>query len=237
MALSANPVAQWTNSSPSGSATTLVITVTGTVPVGDNMLVLAGAGTTGLTATVTDSKGNTYATHKSWSRAGTPTTSLAMASSRITTQLVNGDTITITWSVSAGARTGVAAQYTGGRVAGWFDAVTAGGGADASVGSETVAGVTVAEANELLVAAVLLEATGALTSVTAGWTDQVGVASGTTVRTLDWATKVRSAGAGTEPDLTIGHAATTSNTFMAAFREEPVAPTSNPRNLMLMGIA
>jgi hypothetical protein len=123
-----------------------------------------------------------------------------------------------------GARTGVIAEYNGGRTAGWFDAVTAGGGADAAASSETVTGVTVAEINELLVAPVILEATGALTSVTAGWTNETGVASGTTVRTLDWASKIRTDGAGTEPDLTIGHASTTSNHFMLAFREQPAAP-------------
>jgi hypothetical protein len=215
--------AQWTASSPSGSAATLIITVTATVPVNDHVLVMGGLGSAGQTLTVTDSKGNTYTTHKSWSRVTTPGHSIAMASCKVGTELVNGDTITLTWSTAAGARTGVAARFSGGRQAGWFDAVTAGGGASAATGTETIAGVTVQEANELLVAMAVIDGTGSFSSVTAGWTNETGVASGTTVRTLDWASKIRADGAGTEPDLTVGHASLTSTHFMAAFREEGAA--------------
>lgn len=218
--------AEWQASSPSGSSTSLVVTITSTVPVGNHLKVTGGVNATDRTLTVTDSKGNVYETHKNFTRAtGTPATSLALASCKVTTQLVNGDTVTLTWSgAAAGGRTGKVVRYSGGKQTGsWFARATAGGGNATSVANSTVDGMTTEQPGELLVALVLLEGNLTFSGVLSGWTNESGVASGTTIRTLDWASKIKAA-AGAEPNFTATHTAAITSNFMAAFLPEPDAP-------------
>lgn len=233
-------VAEWANQSASGSATTLVITVTSTVPVGEHVVVFGGINVVGTTLAVTDSKGNTYTTHADESRAtGTPATTLAVASAKITTELVNGDTITMTFGTTGGGRVGRAVHYSGMKATGWFDQVGALGGNPAVSSNHTVAGLTTPADGALLLALVLLEntSTTAFSSVLSGWTNEANNTSGTTVRTMEWASKIKSA-AGAEPDFTAtGGASAISTNFMASFLQEPPSPPGpSSGSILLLGV-
>ena len=157
-------VAEWEAHSASGAASTIAVTITTTVPVGDHLVVMGIVSATDRTATVTDSKGNTYTTHKNWTRTGgTPAISVSGASCKVGTQLVNGDIVTITFSgATAGGRIGKVVQYNGMKQAGWFDQVSAGGGTSTSTGNQTADTLTTIADGELCIIVMGTENTAVL---------------------------------------------------------------------------
>ena len=231
-------VAEWSNQSASGAASTIVVTITTTVPVGDHLVVMGIVSATDRTATVTDSKGNTYSTHKDWTRTGgTPAISVSLASCRVTTELVNTDTVTITFSgATAGGRIGKVVQYNGMKTTGWFDQVSAGGGTSTSTGTQPLDTLTTATDGELCVVVMGVENAFVFSTIPSGWTNETGATSGTTVRTLDWLSKIQTpAGALGVLSSTLTGASFT-NTFTAAFNPEPPAApaTGAPQAIPLL---
>lgn len=235
--MSITKAAEWSNFSPSGAASTIVVTITSTVPVGDHLVVMGIVSATDRAATVTDSKGNTYTTHKDYTRVGgTPVLSLSLASCKVTTQLVNTDTVTITFSgATAGGRIGKVVQYNGMKQTGWFDQVSAGGGTSTSTGTQPIDGLTTATDNELGLAIIAVESAFVFNSVPSGWTNETGATSGTTVRTLDWASKILTP-AGSTGALSFGiSGAAFTSSFSAAFNPEPDAAPATPKAPIRLG--
>lgn len=93
------------------SGTTLTITVpAGGVPAGHTLIVRSLADYTGNGATVTDSRGNTYAQNRSAGNVGT-TMRGTISSALIATALQAGDIITITWPSSIATRVALIDEF------------------------------------------------------------------------------------------------------------------------------
>jgi hypothetical protein len=99
------------------SSATLVVTLTGAVPVGDLIVLgITGNGNGQLTSVV-DSKGNAW----NLDNNTTSTTGGQVASVVVTTAMVAGDTITLNGTTAITSRQAIAAQFTGVSPSGWFD--------------------------------------------------------------------------------------------------------------------
>lgn len=98
--------------------TTLVIPVTSTIPVGSKLILginkSTTAGTTNGPSSVVDSKGNTWAKNAHSCRATTH--DMSIYSSTVTSQLVNGDTVTVTFAAISTRKAGI--------LSAWFDVTT-----------------------------------------------------------------------------------------------------------------
>ena len=82
----------------------ITLTITAAAPVGDTVIVAAGQGNTTLTS-VTDSRGNTYTIDRPTIANGSGATAgVAVASTRVTTALQTGDTITAIFASTSDPR-------------------------------------------------------------------------------------------------------------------------------------
>lgn len=174
------------------AATTLVLTVpAGGVAVGEAVIVCGGGFK--VISSVADSKGNTYAVAQTAGDGSTKCGSIAYSAS-VATELVNGDTITITWSASAtnGCASAFKVAYTG-----TFALDVSTSGADAVGNSAVTTGTTagLADSAELYFMALGRDgvSTVTLTHTTSGLTTgtQVNTSAGT-ARTLHTAYKILS---------------------------------------------
>ncbi len=92
------------------SSATIVVTVAaGGVPVGNTVIITLNANGNGTVNSVADTQGNTW----SIDRQSTSTTGGQLVSSKITTALQAGDTITVTGSASIAGRIAIAAEFSG----------------------------------------------------------------------------------------------------------------------------
>lgn len=155
--------------SNAGSATTLLLGITSTVPVGHTMVIPIVHGSTTQTTTVTDSKGNSYNTDSIADLATGQTPHAAIATGKVTTPLVNGDTITVTVASAVNVLTGEAYEYTGMASSSWLDQHVGATGTGTAVDSGPV---TTTAASELLLGVVCNASAGAVATETpgAGWT-------------------------------------------------------------------
>ena len=111
----------------SSSANHITLTITNAAPTGDTVVVAAGqAGST--LSTVSDSRGNSYTVDRT--TVSNNSAAVAVASTRLTTALQSGDTITATFAATSSATRGiVAADFSGlGTVSPWVDATASGTG-------------------------------------------------------------------------------------------------------------
>ena len=97
------------NANNTNTTDRITLTITAAAPVGDTVIVAAGQGSTALTS-VTDSRGNSYAIDRPTVSNGSGAFGgVAIASTRITTALQSGDTITAIFAASASATRAIAA--------------------------------------------------------------------------------------------------------------------------------
>lgn len=142
------------------NATSLVLTLSGVTTTAGNHLILVSAMRSGSVGGVTDSKGNTWQVDES---VGVASASAGVASCKITTPLVNGDTITFAMTGGDSA-TGIAvnvAEFSGLSATGWADVQASAGGA-AALAADSGAAASSANANALVIGVV-----GHVQSVTA----------------------------------------------------------------------
>jgi hypothetical protein len=94
---------------PAGGSTTLTLTIpSGGVPIGHTVIVLAGCNHVAVTG-VTDTRGNTYTIDTSG--IGSSATAGSIIRAPVTTALLAGDTITITYASSIFGRSAIALEY------------------------------------------------------------------------------------------------------------------------------
>lgn len=84
-----------------GTSTTITLVPVSTIPIGGFVIMGIGCSTASLTVTVTDSKSNTYQTDRTNNGAAR---AVYIVSSKITTAIGTGDTITVTFSSTTGGR-------------------------------------------------------------------------------------------------------------------------------------
>lgn len=170
---------------PTGTGTTLTLTIpTGGVPVGHSIIIVAGSNHTTISG-ITDTGSNTYQSDEAASASSF--LSGAIYSAAVTTALLAGDTITITYSGSVGGRCAVAAEYQYLLSSSWNDAPVSGNTANVGLtttSSTKTGGAALAQANEIVISGLILGGTGASAgtiSVGTGWNlrGQVEQASGT----------------------------------------------------------
>ena len=125
------------------AGTTLTITLTEAVPIGDMVFVTCGYDTSGTSATVADSRSNTYTRDRAAGSTGS-ITRLNAFSAPITTALQIGDTITIT-TPSVTNRVATADQFTLMATAPLLDQGTGISGNGTAVGNTLVANATAHE--------------------------------------------------------------------------------------------
>lgn len=137
------------STSANTSATTLVLTVTANVSIGQQIFAFGGCETAASTATFSDSGGNTWATNKT---ANTTQNACAfLGSTRATTALTSGvSTITVTYSAARTLRVLAAAQASGIATSTPFDQSAVGNGNTTGVVSwATAASGALAMSDEL----------------------------------------------------------------------------------------
>ena len=167
------------------SSTTIAVTVpAGGVPVGDFVLLACcnGIGSDTVTS-VTDSRGNTYQIDIQFS--GGSGHRVALVSCKVTTALLQNDTITVTLSAANGSRNVYAEHWSGLASTGWFDkSATGSGTAECFATGNT--GQT-AQADEVLMGASCLNSKGATATPGPNYSEVAevgGSASGNSGRTL-----------------------------------------------------
>jgi hypothetical protein len=128
--------------------TTLVLTLSGITTTVGNHLILCAASRGGVVTGVADSKGNTWQVDTTDTVTGAST---GIASCKIGTALVNGDTITITNSSSTGHSASVA-EYTGLATSSWFDQSASSNGTGTA--ADSTATSTTSQASEVVVGVV-----------------------------------------------------------------------------------
>jgi hypothetical protein len=163
----------------SSGSTTLVITVGAgaAVPVGHHVVIATGYGL-GSTQTiaVTDSKGNTYVKNIQADLNTGATPHAAIAIGRITTQLVAGDTITVTYGAAVNVSDAIAYEYAPLLSASWIDGTPI--GATGTSTTPNSGNVVTTQASDLLLSVTYHAA--ATPTVGTNWTiidsqDNVGV--------------------------------------------------------------
>lgn len=191
-ASAAPPVAKVQTFTKAGSASVSpeTIPITATTTAGNYMIVLVGLSGGHVVSSITDSKGNTYTIHDAGGNSSFD--GFSSASAKITTPLVNGDTITITPNVASfiGA---VATEYSG------LDPTTALRTKSSEVALSTAAadgGTTAgnATAGDLVIGFWVGNNAFNIATPGAGYTDETGVSTTGTVITIDWESKVAAGG-------------------------------------------
>lgn len=150
---------------PAGSGATVTKQPTGTIAVGEHIIVAVGTSTGGLTATAADTQGNTYQTDVT--AAGGGARVVYIISAKVTTQLTTADTVTVTYSASASGRIMSLFSVTGLASSSWFDQGTSANGSSASPNSGNV---TTTQADELLIGMVRNNAGGGAITWGGGFT-------------------------------------------------------------------
>lgn len=169
-----------------------LLNITATTTAGNVMVLMVGCSGGRTVSSVTDSKGNTWTVN--YTAGNGSAVGCSVAFTTITTPLVNGDTISITPSVACfiGA---VAQEYSGIDPAsplrtdaangqGWVSSTAATGG--------TTAGTSAA--GDLVIGAFCGDNAFLIATPGAGYTNETGVATSTTVVTLDWESKTATGG-------------------------------------------
>lgn len=165
------------------NATTLVLTLSGITTTAGNHLVACVASRSGPVLSVVDSKGNSWTIDEQATVAGGCS---AIASCKITTPLVNADTIT----VSIGSSTGLSAscaEFSGLAAAAHADVQASAGDAVAGLAADSTAAATSAAANSLVIGVVGHQSTvGAFTPEVLSpiWNQGTTAASVGTVQTV-----------------------------------------------------
>ena len=166
-----------------GSGTTLVLTLSGVTTTVGNHLILRGGGATNAITAVVDSKGNTWQIDKTdTTEAGI---SASVASAKITSALVDGDTITATIGGSGGAGSAYVDEWSGLHATTWLDK-TVGTGAPAALAADSGLTATTADANELIIGVIAHVSTvtsWAVETTSPAWTERTPLVTTGTVRT------------------------------------------------------
>lgn len=168
-----------------------VLNITGTVPVGNHLIVMVGMSGGRILSSVTDTKGNVYVVNAiagNGSFAG-----ISIASAKITTQLVNGDSLNLVPNVAC-FMAGVAQEFSGLHPSAHFRSASVGnGGPTAVLDGATTSGNS--SAGDLVVGAFCGDnANCAILTPGAGYTDELGAVSTGTVMGFDWESKVATGG-------------------------------------------
>jgi hypothetical protein len=175
------------------SATTLVLTISGvTTTVGNHVIVTCVFSGTGFSS-VTDSKGNTWQVDVSQPPFTAGNSGAGIASSKLGTALVNGDTITLTFGSSSRAAAWVD-EYSGLDATTWLDKVASvSDGGVAAAASDSGATATTTVADELLIGASAVSSAFtafAMESLSPAWVLDGSAASTGTVRTIENAHRI-----------------------------------------------
>jgi hypothetical protein len=162
---------------PGSAQTSQILTVpSGKVVAGHHVIVAVAYGQASTrTVTVADSKGNTYQQDAAADLTTGQTPHALIFSSHITTQLVAGDTITVTFSASASVPICGAYEYSGIASSSWLDqtATATGTGTTASSGN-----ITTTAASEVLVGVICNGGVSLATAtVEAGWSEADNVST------------------------------------------------------------
>lgn len=169
-----------------------VLTVTASTTVGNHIVLMVGCSGGRTVTGVTDSKGNTWTVH--YTAGNSSFVGCSVASAKITTQLVNGDTISITPS-AAGFIAAVAQEYSGFDPTTWLRTKAANGqgwvGSTSATGGATAGNST---AGDLVIGALAGDNAFLIATPGAGYTNETGVSTTTTVITLDWESKTAAGG-------------------------------------------
>lgn len=125
------------------TGTTITKQPTATIPVGSHLIVAVGTNTTALTVSAADTQSNTYQTDVATSSSRAP----YIISSRITTELTTADTVTVTYSGTAGQRLMGLYEFSGLASSTWLDQINQGSGTGTAPNSGNV---VTTQADELL---------------------------------------------------------------------------------------
>lgn len=150
------------------SPVTLAVTVpAGGVPIGHHLIVVGSGDQLGYSVTVADSKSNTYQSDVSLSSAR----GVNFLSSKITTALVSGDTITITFTGFTGTNHAgriAVYEFSGLATTAWFDKT--GNSSGTSTAPSAVTSAVTSQANELVMGAFTYANAGGTMAVGSGYT-------------------------------------------------------------------
>lgn len=158
----------------SGTSTNAVTALSAAVPAaghaaGNTVFVAVGGGggTVAVPSLISDSKGNTYTIDNSLvvANSGSPT----LAHSKLTTPLVSGDTITVTWAAATTLAVMDTAEFSGIRSAASLDAIASNNGA-ASTSLDAGTTSALGQALELGIGVFFLVSTSGGSSAGTGWT-------------------------------------------------------------------
>jgi hypothetical protein len=144
-------VQQVASAGNAGAGTTVVLTLSGVTTSVGNHLIVCSAARAGDLSSVSDSKGNTWQVDENVAVSGA---GAGIASCRITTPLVNGDTITVTISGGSGGLAASCAEFSGLSASGWADVQASAGNAVAGTAADSGAAATSAAANSLVIGVV-----------------------------------------------------------------------------------
>lgn len=116
------------NQNQVAGTSTITLSCTGsTIIAGHHVVVAIGYGSASTrTITVTDSKSNSYTTNITADMVTSQTPHAAIAIGRVTTPLVAGDTITVTFSGTTGISDAIAYEYSGLASSSWIDGTSIG---------------------------------------------------------------------------------------------------------------
>jgi hypothetical protein len=194
----------------SAGSTTLVLTCTGaTIPIGHHVAIAVGYGLASTqTISAADSRSNTYVKNIQADMNTGATPHAAILIGRVTTALVAGDTITVTFGASVNASDAIAYEYAGLASASWIDGTSI--GATGTSTTPSSGNDVTTQASDLLLSATYHAA--ATTTAGANWTlvdsqdnngvkrldvqEQIVFATGTYAGTctlsssVDWATVI-----------------------------------------------
>ncbi len=174
------------------SVATQDVAINATTTATNHLVLMVGLSGGKVVSSVADSKSNTWTVH--YVSGNGSQVGLGIASCKITTPLVNGDTITITPNAAC-FMCAVAQEYSGldqttwlrtkaGNGQGWLSSTSATGGATA--GNST--------AGDLVIGAFSADGGTAIGTPGAGYTDETGIATTGTVIPMDWESKVATGG-------------------------------------------
>lgn len=132
-------------STPLGSATTVTVQPTGTIPVGNHVILIVGTATSNATITAADTQSNTYQVDVTENATGR---TIFIVSAKVTTQLTTSDTITVTYNGSVAQRTVRLLDVSGLAQTSWLDQSAHANGTSTTPSSGNV---TTTQADELLI--------------------------------------------------------------------------------------
>lgn len=169
-------VQQVLNSTTDQNSTTVTLTVpTGiTTTVGNHLIMMIGHSnaTSSFLASVSDSKGNTWQIDIDQNDGGTTGAWASLASTHLSTALVAGDTITLTYMAAPGTyEVFLVYEYSGLASSSWVD--TAGGTGGGKSTSFASPSITTTNANDLLLGVLCYSGTGAYTETGSGFSNVI----------------------------------------------------------------